>query len=237
MNCKSNFVSTNVSFWSVVYQHKIVELINRVFTQNCEWNFVLRINQAFLSVGFILLILWFFILDWFLVKPNCIFCCYIRIWSDFNEIFLIYQILNYFLNLFLLFGSFTFFKSFDNFFGFWNHIIFRIHNVLPVDWLINSQSHWRSDFWGYVGRLNCTNNLMLELSDDIVWEVNYCSCCVKSSWDVSKGKRDSSIFTYFYVINFSIDCLNLFLFWKGKFFCLTFGFRNVFKNVLSFISD
>ena len=81
--------------------------------------------------------------------------------------------------------------------------------VLPVDDLIYTESHAWPDFSCYGWRLDCCDDLVLELSDYFINEEDSCPCSEHAGWDVVESKCGGAILSYFDVVSFTVDSLDL----------------------------
>lgn len=95
-----------------------------------------------------------------------------------------------------------------------NHIVFGIQLVFPVNYLIDTEGHAGPDLSGDGWRFNRRDDLVLELSHDIVDEEDGSPCGEHAHWNIVEGQSGRSVFANLYILPFSEDSLNLH--WLGK---------------------
>lgn len=246
LDCETHLVPSDISFCFVVNKDVVTELINRVFTENCERNFVLWIDQ--LSLGCLAfwifgnLSFWVFGpvaggLVWPFVDHDRFFCIYIRIRCNLDCKLLVYEWLGAFLILFFLFSAFSPLQCLNCFLGSGYHIILRVQNILPIHHLVDSQVHWRSDLCRDTWRLNHTDYFVLELSHHLIRKVNHRPRCVKACRNVVQSQRRISVLSDLHIVHFTINCLNLVLLMQRCLIGLVLPSSQVLKNVLCLVCN
>lgn len=104
---KANPIPSDICLGLVIHQNKVIKLINWVFTENCERDFILWIYQLVL----LLLLRLMFVIFWFLglvgsafVDVYGLLSVYVRVWIYLNCVFLVDESVDFL--LFLLFSAF-----------------------------------------------------------------------------------------------------------------------------------
>lgn len=137
----------------------------------------------------------------------------IRISSNFNVI--VFSRIDVCIGLISLFGGrnigslLSLLHSFNGLLGSRDHIVFGVDLILPVGHLIHTKSHSRPNLSSNGRRFDCSDNLMLEFSHNIVNEEYSCSGCKHAHWNVVKSESSSSVFANLDVISLAIDGLDL----------------------------
>lgn len=226
LNCKHNFVSPDISFWLVWKENVGWKFIYWVLTDNRKWNFVIGIHNVLLACLFLIpLLLWNV---YSLLRTD------IWVWSNLN-IELLTDCRQYLLFVLWLSILLAFLQTLNGFFRPIDLLIFGVNLELPIDYLINAQLHGRSDLRNSTWRLNTSNDLVLEFTNNGVQEKDSCFSCIETHGHIIKRQRNCSILTNLHIVLFTEYSLGLLLFWQKR--RSIFVFPSRLKNILSLIRN